>query len=1032
MPTPVAPREPSELEHLLVLEAGSNSLKLYVVDPAAGEHSTEVHKFSWSVAHEFFSTGSVSPAVFETICGCLRQAAAAAAPVPIASALAIATGVFREIEGVEQLFARVRAETGVRLRLISGTDEARLMARGLRELPAELPALLCDLGGATLEWMWLRRDRPPTFGSLPLGAIRNQYRLAPFLAAPDEYLRESDAFCDVQLDRLPVEGRVHVMFTGGTTETLAQLLGHEQIAAVELDAMIDRVLREGPPPDIKTARKPVLLPGLCIVRRVVARFGQGGFRHGDAAVRGGMIQRLLELLDHVAHADLHATMLLRTRDGRDLMSAVLADALELTPGAKLGRYEVVAKLGRGAMGVVYRARDPELGRELALKVMRASGDAGERLLGEAQALAQVNHPNVVTVHDVGRVGDDVFVAMELLEGVTLSTWCQLAPRTRDELLAVFIAAGRGLAATHDKKLVQRDFKPDNVLVGHDGRVCLVDFGLARFDDDEGVLATGMAHASTESGVGTGLAGTPAYMAPEQFAHAAVDARTDQFSFCVALWEALYGQPPFAGSSLGQLAAAVMSGAITAPPARVLLPPRRHGALLRGLATDPGDRFASMAELLAALAPAPAKPRRLVAPAVIAVSLAVAAVAGWAMLREREATPDPCAGAEQRLAGVWDDEVRSGMREAFEQTGLPYAGVTFERTQTILDGYAAGWVVMATDACEATKVRQQQSQALLDARNACLDERLASLRTLTRELSGTLDASDLDKAVHRAFELPHVEDCHEVGVANPAAPGELEACGRAPAGHYYPLEVGRTWVYDVVDPSTQLPRNAEPTVVRVEALEQVGGCKGDVLAYRLRETSGPGYALRWIGVEPVESPAGHPPGQITWRYRDQYFTTDGVARLHEYFEPARMRLDESCAHTIARASYVDAYEEITVDPSSECGAELSRRAKHFDWQVVARDVPLRLELDYAHPACCPVPERCGPPPDGPGHRCVAVEGRPGAWTCDFSTLEVSRSEVRGGKNVTYWFAAGVGEVKEHSKGESIETLVCFSLPDDPTP
>jgi predicted Ser/Thr protein kinase len=1010
------PSAPDQREPLLVLEAGSNSLKLYVVDPLAGEHSTEVHKFSWTVAHEFFATGRVSPALFETIRDCLQQAAAAA-PVPIASALAIATGVFREIDDVEPLFARVRAETGVRLRLISGADEARLMARGLRELPTALPTLLCDLGGATLEWMWLRRDRPPQFGSLPLGAIRNQYRLAPHLATPAEYLRESDALCDAQLDRLPVEGPLHVMVTGGTTETLAQLLGHEQIDAAELDAMIDRVLREGPPPDIKAARKSVLLPGLCIVRRVVARFGQGGFRHGSAAVRGGMIRRLLELLDSVAQADLHATMLLRTREGHDLMSAVLTDALALAPGAKLGRYEVIDELGRGTMGVVYRARDPELDREVALKVMRASGDAGERLLGEAQALAQVSHPNVVTVHDVGRVGDDVFVAMELIAGLTLRAWCEAAPRSRDALLHVFVAAGRGLAATHDKQLVQRDFKPDNVIVGHDGRVCLVDFGLARFEAAEALASPTR-----------GLAGTPAFMAPEQFAHAAVDARTDQFSFCVAVWAAVYGQPPFAGSSLEELAAAVTRGAIRAPPTRALLPPRRHAALLRGLATDPADRFASMAELLAALEPTPASPRRLVAPAVIAASLAVASVAAWALLREREGPPDPCAGAEQRLAGVWDDEVRASMREAFEQTGLPYAEVTFARTQTILDGYAAGWVVMATDACEATHVRKQQTQEHLDARNACLDERLAALQGLTHQLSGPLAAADLDKAVHRAFELPGVEDCHEAGAPSPlAASPELERCGRAPSGDYYPLAVGRTWVYDVIDPSTQLPRNAEPKVVRVEALESVGGCKGDQPAYRLRETSGPGYALRWLGVETRVSPPGHAPGQVVWRHRDQYFTSDGVARLHEYFEPARLRLDESCAHTVARASYVDAYDEVTVEPSSACGPELSRRAKHFDWQVVARDVPLQLRLDYTHPACCAEGGRCGPPPEGPGHRCRPVEGQPRAWTCDFTTLEVSRSEVRGGKDVTYWFAAGVGEVKEHSKGESIETLICFTGP-----
>jgi predicted Ser/Thr protein kinase len=1006
-------------EPLLVLEAGSNSLKMYVVSPEQGADSIEVFKYSWTIAHEFFSTGGLSEASFDEICSCIRRASDDGGGAEIAGALAIATGVFRELADPDELFARVKAETGVRLRLISGADEARLMARGLSELPLRPPAMLCDLGGATLEWVWLRDGHEPEFGSVPLGAIRNEYRLAPLRDTPEAYLRESDAVCDAALASIGVDEPVNIVFTGGTSEALASIVGRPEITAAELDELITRVLRDGPPEHLKPSRKQVLLPGLCIIRRVVARFGRGGLRYGSAAVRDGMIRRLLTILEDVPRAALHATLLLRTLDGRDLLAATIR---ELAPGATLGRYAVVEKLGRGSMGVVYRAVDPQLDREVALKVMRVHGGAADRLLDEAQALAQVAHPNVVAVHDVGRVDDDVFVAMELVEGLTLSSWCRASKRTTDEILQVFLAAGRGLVATHDKRLVQRDFKPDNVIVGHDGRVRLVDFGLARFESDE--------HEA-------GFVGTPAYMAPEQFAHASVDARADQFSFCVALWEALYGQPPFAGETVAELEQAVTSGEVTPPPSQARVSQRLQAALRRGLATNPADRFASMHELLAALEPLQRRVVSLAALALTSVAVGAFAVAvAWWWPRERDADiVDPCAGAEQRLVGVWDPAVQQAMREAFARTELPYAEIAFERASKVLDGYAASWVVMATDACEATHVRHKQSEEALAARTACLDARLDHLRALTTTLTGELADVDVDDAVHRAFELPPIEACAKptsepVVIAAPS-PESAGVCGLPESERFNPISVGRTWVYDVLDPSTQLPRNQEPKILRVEAFEPVGGCKPNTMAYRLRDSAGPGYALRWIELHQVPSPDGHPPGQIAVRHRDQYFTKDDVPRLQEYFEPSRVRLDESCAHTIAGASYVDSYEEVQVAPDSECGEELSRRAKTFDWHVVATDVPIRLQLNYSHPACCGdrSRKRCRPPADGPGHSCIKTEGGgPHDWTCDFTTLQVARSEAYGGKDASYWFAPGVGKVKEHSKGEEIETLVCFAVPE----
>ncbi len=225
-----------------------------------------------------------------------------------------------------------------------------------------------------------------------------------------------------------------------------------------------------------------------------------------------------------------------------------AEALER--GAAVGRYVILDRIGAGGMGVVYAAYDPELDRRVALKLLRTDRFAAPghlRLLREAKALARLTHPNVVAVHDAGTFGDQVFVAMELVEGETLRQWLEAGARSWREVLDRLLAAGRGLAAAHAAGLVHRDFKPENVLLGRDGRVRVVDFGLAKAladaaeepaaPDSGGELASPL----TEWGA---VLGTPAYMAPEQIRGIAADARSDQFSFCVALYEALYGERPF--------------------------------------------------------------------------------------------------------------------------------------------------------------------------------------------------------------------------------------------------------------------------------------------------------------------------------------------------------------------------------------------------------------------------------------------------------------------------------------------------------
>jgi tRNA A-37 threonylcarbamoyl transferase component Bud32 len=308
------------------------------------------------------------------------------------------------------------------------------------------------------------------------------------------------------------------------------------------------------------------------------------------------------------------------------------------------------------MGVLYSARDPQLNRRVALKMLREDRLAGigiaesqRRLLREAQALAQLSHPNVVAVFDAGTFAGQVFIALELVSGRTLRAWLREAPRAWQDMVERFIAAGRGLAAAHDAGFVHRDFKPENVLVGDDGRVRVTDFGLARpsaeppanpSGDEERLPGLDL-HGSLATLTETGhFAGTPRYMAPEQMAAGAIDGRTDQFSFCVALHEAVYGRPPFEAETVEQLLIQIQRG--PAAPAGSNVPEWLHAVLARGLRAAPGERYPTMEDLLTALgsglggrraaATRPAGERarsRGVRPAIAVAGVAAALLAGVA-------------------------------------------------------------------------------------------------------------------------------------------------------------------------------------------------------------------------------------------------------------------------------------------------------------------------------------------------------------------------------------------------------------------
>ena len=315
--------------------------------------------------------------------------------------------------------------------------------------------------------------------------------------------------------------------------------------------------------------------------------------------------------------------------GCDACRALLAESVraafpERAPEG--GRYQIVRPIGAGGMGVVYEAKDLELHRPVALKMLHASGDAGalrERLLGEARAMAKLSHPNVIAVHDVGTLGDSVFLAMELVEGQTLTGWLAQRRRGWREVLEMFLAAARGLAAAHAAGLVHRDFKPDNVLVGKDGRARVTDFGLAR--TAAAPLNGGSRDGGTPVAASSSLAGSPAYMAPEQMRAGPIDARADIFSFCVALYQGLFGTRPFAGETVLALEQSILRGELR--QVRAGVPGRVRRAVLRGLRAQPSDRYASMDALVAALEKA-RRPALALPLAALGVSLAVGLLLLW--------------------------------------------------------------------------------------------------------------------------------------------------------------------------------------------------------------------------------------------------------------------------------------------------------------------------------------------------------------------------------------------------------------------
>jgi serine/threonine protein kinase/tetratricopeptide (TPR) repeat protein len=569
----------------------------------------------------------------------------------------------------------------------------------------------------------------------------------------------------------------------------------------------------------------------------------------------------------------------------------ISSAAMVGRGATIGRYLVLDMIGKGGMGEVYAAYDPELDRKVAIKVLRTSSSAAAdpaegraRILREAQALAQLSDPNVVAVYDVGTFGERVFLAMEFVDGSTLNFWQQAQVRSWREIVEMYAQAGRGLAAAHRRGLVHRDFKPENAMVGRDGHVRVMDFGLARSEaqvvvpdaSDEArrissgigrtpsqiaaivsgrasgatspaghadgqtardarsapntlvsdlvpLLATGsplvssaasaaldtsraspvppsgvvaisvsgdpdwssqtrdlakpaildrspghppnaLASPLTQSGA---MMGTPAYMAPEQFAGKVADAKSDQFAFCVALYEGLYGERPFGAKNLPELTRQVMSGRVREAPAGSHIPGWLRRVILRGLRVEREERHASMAALLLALSRDPARRRRRYAAVAGVAGLIAALTGGLVEMSQRQKMK--CLGADAKLAGIWELPGRPGaplsarkqaIRTAFMSSGKRYANEAFALVQSTLDRYVGAWNDMHRDACEATHVRGEQSAEVLDLRMICLQDRFNEIRALTAVFTEA-NGDVVSKSAEAVQSLRSVQQCGDI-------------------------------------------------------------------------------------------------------------------------------------------------------------------------------------------------------------------------------------------------------------------------------
>ncbi len=502
-----------------------------------------------------------------------------------------------------------------------------------------------------------------------------------------------------------------------------------------------------------------------------------------------------------------------------------------SPGARIARYTVLDIIGAGGIGIVYACYDPDLDRKVAVKLLRPSKLASgrrtldvrrRRMLREAKALARLSHPNVVPIYEVGTFQGQIYLVMESVDGTTLSAWLKREAHQWRAIVSVFLQAARGLAAAHTAGIVHRDFKPDNVLVGVDGRVRVLDFGLAtplrdtvpsseaqtlsdmlssdelaledqelRSELQEFIVANardaedgkfsddGIPPEDAQDVTREGqIIGTPAYMAPEQARGEQSDARSDQFSLCVAVYEAIYGSRPFLGKAGAPQHYLDLGSLRTLPGQRPTdMPSKVEKVLLRGLSLDPHDRFPTVDALILALQPLTETRRLGWLPLVLGLATVFSAGAlAWSQLSPRldVGVLAECDGGAARLRTVWNPTVSAEFERRLAPAGLPYADKTWSTIVTRLDRFMEDWEQARLRACEASKVHGRQSLTVFEQRDACLDQQLTRIEVvLTDLLAQELPASELLSRMQAlSTRLPNPERCDADDVLSQGTAGAL--------------------------------------------------------------------------------------------------------------------------------------------------------------------------------------------------------------------------------------------------------------------
>lgn len=442
------------------------------------------------------------------------------------------------------------------------------------------------------------------------------------------------------------------------------------------------------------------------------------------------------------------------------------------PDVRVGRYVIEELVGQGGFGSVYRGYDPDLQRSVAVKLLRDDPSRREgqaQILAEARMLARFCHPNVVAVYDVGVLdrgsaldgGDDLapsmYIVMEYVEGLSLAEWLDVQPRPWALVLDTMMQAGEGLWAAHRRGVLHRDFKPQNVLVGSDGRTRVSDFGLAcaREVADTAARTDAQSNRSTLGTRKDGAFGTPEYMSPEQHRGDSIDPRTDQFAFSASLFEAIYGELPFGGHRGSSLYDAKTSGVVRAQQ-ETLVPKTVSDVILRGLRPRPEERFEDMSALLSALSDARVGPsarrarRRWVA---VGAGLASLAVAG-ATLRESR---DGCEARGETVLLSWDAADRRAIRAAFEASGSPIADDTYQRVRSRVDLQARLLLDARAQTCSLSESDEDVSRTEIEERHECLDAHVLELAETLRVFRDA-DATVVEKAIDRLGGLQRPDSC----------------------------------------------------------------------------------------------------------------------------------------------------------------------------------------------------------------------------------------------------------------------------------